>query len=182
MTSNEGLADQMLPITKKYLSDQSKINYNQNYKTTYFGKKDGLEINEDMNLFSNYISELAIEFMRKQGYKIRFPQFKPFIFANEMYENDHHNVHSHANSMLSGVFYLQTPEGSGSISFYDPKPRRNFISRETEFETDSNMNIFNVQPKKGLLLIWESWLEHSVMRNHSKDDSRISLVFNLTRP
>jgi uncharacterized protein (TIGR02466 family) len=30
-------------------------------------------------------------------------------------------VHNHPNSILSGVYYLQTPENCGVISFHDPR-------------------------------------------------------------
>jgi hypothetical protein len=42
------------------------------------------------------------------------------------------------------------------------------------------MNKISIEPRKGLLLMWESWLEHSVEKNKNKDEGRISLVFNLT--
>lgn len=44
------------------------------------------------------------------------------------------------------------------------------------FPTTSYEKIVMV-PKNGLLLMWESWLDHEVPRNNS--DQRITLVFNL---
>ena len=178
-TMNEKIAEEMLPLAKKYLSDKNIINKRIGYKSTYDSRKEGLEVYEEMKPFANYICELGMQFMLKQGYVLNFQEFKSNIFASEMHKNESHDMHTHPNSVLSGIIYLQVPEGSSPIIFYDPKGRMKYIVRETVFPTDSNLNQIHIQPKKGMILMWESWLEHSVPKNNNTKEGRITLVFNL---
>jgi uncharacterized protein (TIGR02466 family) len=177
-TVDEKLADRLLPIALKYLNDESYINKNITiYKTTWKPDQNNYH---DLDFFNEYICDLGKDFLRKQGYQVDSEKFIASFFLNEMYDVQGHPPHTHPNHSLSGVIYLQTPPGSAPISFYDPKPRRYFIRREVEFETETNMNKISIEPRKGLLLMWESWLEHSVEKNRNVDEGRISLVFNLT--
>jgi len=178
---NEELADILLPIAKKFLDDDYQINKSIDFKTTYVDDRPGLEIFIEFESFGKYICNLGMQFMERQGYEMPFPEFKPFIFANEMLKNDLHERHAHANSILSGVIYLQVPEGSSPITFFDPKQISRFFVRNKKFPTESNMSEINIQPRKGLLLMWESWLEHSVPKNNS-NEGRITMAFNLKSP
>jgi uncharacterized protein (TIGR02466 family) len=177
-TVDENLADQLLPIAKKYLNDENYINKDiKIYKTTWFAEP---KTYEEFNFFSNYVSNIGKMFLKKQGYKTDNINFDVSFFLNEMHYNQYHPVHTHANNDLSGIIYLQTPPGSGPIIFHDPKPRRYFIQREIEFPNDSNLNTISITPMKGMLLMWESWLEHSVEKTENEDLARISLAFNLS--
>lgn len=178
-TMDEKLAEDLLPIAQKYLNDDYYLNKDITlYKTTWGSKAFQYPEFEE---FRKYVSNLGKQFFAKQGYH-NYPneEFTTFFFINEMLDEQDHPIHAHPNHILSGVLYLQTPEGSAPIVFYDPKPRRKFISREIDFYTDSNRDSLTFEPKKGLLLMWESWLEHSVVRNTNKENGRISLVFNIS--
>jgi uncharacterized protein (TIGR02466 family) len=78
---------------------------------------------------------------------------------------------------LSGVFYLNVNEKSAPIVFYDPRPFRKFVSLPRGNETLASCEKIMIIPETGLMLIWESWLEHEVLKNYS--DNRTTLVFNL---
>jgi hypothetical protein len=50
--------------------------------------------------------------------------------ATISYEGLYHLQHTHPDSLVSGVYYSSTPEGSGSIIFDDPRgPRPPFDGR-----------------------------------------------------
>ena len=38
-----------------------------------------------------------------------------------MFEEDLHPLHEHPNTVLSGLIYLQVPEGSSDLRFHDPR-------------------------------------------------------------
>lgn len=180
-TVDVSLADQMLPVAKKLLATERLINKKFQYKTT-FNPLQGVEKFKEVKPFVEFISKLGHEFMSKQGYQLEFRDFSSLMFVSEMFKGDYHTTHAHPNCVLSGVFYLQTPEGSSPIVFYDPRPFRKVIRRQITNPTDTNQDELVIHPQKGLLLMWESWLEHSVPNNFNTDDGRITLVFNLTRP
>ena len=95
--------------------------------------------------------------------------------------------HSHFNSDFSGVFYLdieETKEIDGGLKIYNPMENIVIL----KFSEDKNMFIktvcaeknYTFKPKKNDLIIFNSYLEHSVNNTSSKQTDRISLPFDLT--
>ena len=96
-------------------------------------------------------------------------------------KHDLNQTHSHANSVLSGVYYIKTPEGCGNINFWHPAV--DLMARDWDFNFQSNFNIYNsskwwVPAKEGMLYIFPSWLKHYVEPN-TNDEERISISFNV---
>lgn len=90
--------------------------------------------------------------------------------------------HDHYGAIVSGVVYLQVPENSGDILFHNPLEARRctqaFFQRVRGQENDYNFNHVKVPSIKGEMLIFESWLQHTVQENKSKEN-RISVGFNI---
>ena len=87
-----------------------------------------------------------------------------------------HHKHFHMNSILSGVFYLQTEAKSGDFMVH----KSNDIRQIYSFPFSNNKfieksKLFSVRNYD--LHIFPSTLEHSVLQNNSKN-TRISLSFN----
>jgi len=174
---NVELAEQMLPITKKYLENKNLLTNHWGYKTTY-NNFEGLEKYTDFNSFIKIIKKYSVEYMHKLGYNIFEDELIVRLFASEMEKGDEHAKHTHQNSCLSGVFYLQIPSKSSDIIFYDPRAFRRFVEHTIKQETEVTWQQVYFKPEKGLLLLWESWIEHEVPKNNS-EDKRITLVFNV---
>lgn len=93
--------------------------------------------------------------------------------------NESHHIHHHPNSIISGVLYLQSNDKSGSINFH----HKSALKHSFEFNYDFvNYNLFNSDmwsytPKTGEVLIFPSWVNHSVNINQS-NVPRIILGFN----
>ncbi len=88
------------------------------------------------------------------------------------------SVHNHPNSILSGVYYLQTPENCGGIFFSDPRPASQMLIPPVE---EFNLWTFpkvSYKPHSGTMLLFPSWLLHGVEMNMS-EENRISLSFNI---
>jgi uncharacterized protein (TIGR02466 family) len=89
-----------------------------------------------------------------------------------------HKLHSHPNNFLSGVYYVRTGEGADTINFHDPR-RQAFVVRPPVVElTAQNTDQVVVRVSDGTLLLFPSWLEHSVDANRSEGE-RLSISFNL---
>ena len=87
-----------------------------------------------------------------------------------------HHRHTHANSMISGVYYIKVNEGVDVIEFDDGK------TPETIMVLPKKLNEFNGQAwtkkvRNGQLLVFHSSMGHQVPPLKSTDD-RISLSFN----
>ncbi len=89
-----------------------------------------------------------------------------------------HKPHSHPNNYLSGVYYVQTHEGSDVINFHDPRPQTSIIRPPVTELTAVNTDQVVLKVKNGTLLLFPSWLEHSVPPNRS-NEPRISVSFNI---
>ena len=92
-----------------------------------------------------------------------------------------HN-HSHTNSILSGIYYIDVNEDSGELNF--SKEANHFTIFPMHLDLDvKNYNILNSKnwsflPKNNQLFIFPPWLLHSVSNNES-DQERYSLAFNV---
>jgi len=88
-----------------------------------------------------------------------------------------HQEHIHPNNFLSGVYYVQADEGADSFKIHDPRPQRHMIRPEVREATPFNGGEFSLSVKPGDILVFPSWLPHSVDRNRS-GRPRISVSFN----
>lgn len=95
------------------------------------------------------------------------------LWVNLLKGGGHHSGHIHPHSIISGTFYVEVPTGSGAIRFEDPRLPLMMAAptRPDTFET--------VEPRPGLLLLWESWLRHEVLPGTGKGE-RLSISFNFT--
>ena len=89
-----------------------------------------------------------------------------------------HTLHSHPNNFLSGVYYVRTGEGADTINFHDPRRQADVIRPPVVELTRENTDQVVVRVSDGMLLLFPSYLEHSVDANRS-DGERISISFNL---
>lgn len=89
-----------------------------------------------------------------------------------------HKVHSHPNNFLSGVYYVRTPPGADTINFHDPRHQARVIRPPVVELTAENTDQVVVRVTNGTLLVFPSYLEHSVDANTSEEE-RISISFNI---
>ena len=111
----------------------------------------------------------AAAFAREVGWD-RKPKLDS-LWVNLLKSGGHHSGHIHPHSILSGTLYIEVPNGSGAIRFEDPR-----LPLMMTAPTRSDMFV-TVEPKPGLLLMWESWLRHEVLAGTGRGD-RLSISFN----
>jgi uncharacterized protein (TIGR02466 family) len=100
--------------------------------------------------------------------------------------HDEHHSHYHPNSAISGIYYFDDHDSDqGSLIF-----QRNPVICQliTQFSPDFNNTVtddtvypwsqFIIHPRKNMLIIFPSWVHHSVQTNHSSNE-RKSLAFNV---
>lgn len=89
-------------------------------------------------------------------------------------KGDYHKRHKHPNSLLSGVFYIETSE-TDSIMFH--KSSEWLFDIEPSEVTHLNCDHWHYPVKNNTLLIFPSFLEHEVPQKLN-EGNRISLSFN----
>ena len=95
--------------------------------------------------------------------------------------NDFGQMHHHANSLISGVYYLDIPEHSGDITFHKPAGLTNIfhVSTDIPFKeyTPINCGRWSFTPREGDIILFPSHLLHSIEQNET-NKLRYSLAFN----
>ena len=74
-----------------------------------------------------------------------------------------HNHDDKTHNYTSGVLYLKTPSNCGNIRVYNPLNLNDSI---------------DIEVSEGTLILFPSYLSHSVDPNLNKEEDRISLAFN----
>jgi uncharacterized protein (TIGR02466 family) len=93
------------------------------------------------------------------------------LWVNILKSAGHHSAHIHPHSILSGAFYVEAPDRCGAIRFEDPR-------LPLMMAAPQRPNTFvSIQPRPGLLLMWESWLRHEVLPGSGRGN-RLSISFN----
>jgi uncharacterized protein (TIGR02466 family) len=90
-------------------------------------------------------------------------------------------LHEHPQSFLSGVYYLQVDDKSGSLRFRDPRGAKRMSPwpvAEDKKADQRHWDRVSYKPKAGRLIMFPSWLEHDVEATLS-DQERISISFNM---
>jgi uncharacterized protein (TIGR02466 family) len=100
------------------------------------------------------------------------------LWVNLLKSGGHHSGHVHPNSVISGTFYVEVPKGSGAIRFEDPRSPLMMAAPPRQKDAPEALQPFvSVEPRNGLLLMWESWLRHEVLAGTGKGE-RLSISFN----
>ena len=100
------------------------------------------------------------------------------LWVNLLRGPGHHSAHIHPHSIISGTLYVEVPKGSGAIRFEDPRLPMMMAAPTRRSDAPVELQPFvTVQPRPGLLLLWESWLRHEVMPGTGRGE-RLSISFN----
>jgi uncharacterized protein (TIGR02466 family) len=100
------------------------------------------------------------------------------MWVNLLKGGGHHTAHIHPHSILSGTLYVEAPAGSGAIRFEDPRLPMMMAAPVRRDDAPEQLRPFvSVQPRAGMLLLWESWLRHEVLAGTGRAE-RLSISFN----
>lgn len=180
-----------IPIWKYLFEDfdQTKIkhvleNYKAKSKNSNASNHGGYQSEKNLqneadlkNLFV-FISKSAIEAANELNLKFNNIEIiEAWLNVNDtQYSFNHQHIH---NGVLSGVFYVDVPEGSGNLVIVNPGmnplwPGYTMIKSRNKLTSEA----ITIKPKDGLLILWPSYIPHSVETN-SQDVKRISISFNI---
>ena len=100
------------------------------------------------------------------------------LWVNLLRGGGHHSAHIHPHSVISGTLYVEVPPKSGAIRFEDPRLTQMMAAPARAKDAPEELQSFVcVEPRPGLLLLWESWLRHEVLPGTGRAD-RLSISFN----
>jgi uncharacterized protein (TIGR02466 family) len=125
------------------------------------------------------IERHAARFARELHWELRGG--KPLcdtMWVNVLPEGGSHSSHIHTNAVVSGTYYVTSPEGAGPIVFEDPRHGLMMAAPPRKASAPRPLQTYvNQEPTPGTLILWESWLRHEVPLNRAQGE-RISVSFN----
>lgn len=155
--------------------DWSKENYPKGY-TSYASANQMHKMSPTFSLLEEKIRKDVVLFLKKLKLNFNNKNLQMnTCWVNIMETGCTHSLHIHPQSIISGTYYLQIPQGASAIRFEDPR-YSSFMSRPPLKQSAPQTHL-SLQAQEGDLVLFESWLRHDVPLNKSKEP-RISISFN----
>lgn len=174
-----------LSVKSEWYEYSKKIEYTRMHSGNGDISKNMYVLNDIMDLKADiiYHSELYFRNFLKIKENTSFYLLNSWI--NNHKPGDYAQPHCHKNSIFSGVYYIKMPtdfKNGGDLSFEKGYFNNIGVAPSSfHFEFDEynhiNADTYKITPKNGTLVLFPSYLWHSVTRNNT-DEDRISLAFN----
>lgn len=124
------------------------------------------------------LTKHAATFAAEQAFDLGRKPRLDSLWVNLLKGGGHHSAHIHPHSIISGTFYVEASPGSGAIRFEDPRLAMMMAAPQRLLDAPEPLRQFvTVEPRPGLLLLWESWLRHEVLPGKARGE-RLSISFN----
>lgn len=172
-------------IIREWVEDKEHLDYlepckEDNLITSYFKWHDTLG---DLGLseLKQEIVNCAMQFAKHFGLSLDEGRLRVDSWINFFYPNQSEQQHNHYGNFISGVYYVSAPDKSGVYRFFDPAGARVMwagLNLKDAESNHTNRSSGQYVPEEGKLLMFPSWLDHSVLANKS-NEIRISIAFNV---
>ena len=171
---NINLTNYILKLKKNNKDGQEKSNYG-GWHSPFFNQKEE-PIKKFKHIVQNFLEKI---FINEMGWQYDPTKIKFTVIWSIINEKGSYNIqHNHPNCYLSGAYYVKTSERSGNINFFEPKEQKNIRYPNIKKFTEFSAAITSIKPEEGDLLIFPSYLYHSVSKNLSTEE-RIVISFNI---
>ena len=162
----------------KSLQKKDRSGINRSNLLGWHSKNFDLEL-EQPRSFVNSISPQLNSVFTDMGWDIKKQEVKiTGMWAVINKKNSSNTMHIHSNNYISAAYYVKAPINCGDIVFYDPKFAATYRYPKISKTNKLNSNIVSFQPKEGMLVLFPSYLQHSVNVNKT-DEERIVISFNI---
>jgi uncharacterized protein (TIGR02466 family) len=136
----------------------------------------------DLHAGDNQQIDNLITYLNKEMYactkQVGLPELEIYnIWLNINPPGSYNELHNHQDSVLSGVYYVESNPQQGNIQFERSDNADYHLPANVEKDTYFTSTRATYAAKTGALYIFPSWLKHSVQGNNSNAD-RISVSFN----
>ena len=127
------------------------------------------EINAAREEIDKYARKICLDIDR---HPIRITE----CWLNAYARNHSQEIHLHRNCVISGIYYVRVPPGSGATLFYSPQSD---VMLEPPSTGSNNLNakVTGFPPVEGRMILFRSSLRHSVLPGENTEE-RISVAFN----
>ncbi len=172
-----GINEKMFRYIKS-LQKKDRSGINRSNLLGWHSKNFDLEL-EQPRSFVNSISPQLNSVFTDMGWDIKKQEVKiTGMWAVINKKNSSNAMHIHSNNYISAAYYVKAPKNCGDIVFYDPRFAATYRYPKISKTNKLNSNIVSFQPKEGMLVLFPSYLQHSVNANKTNQE-RIVISFNI---
>jgi uncharacterized protein (TIGR02466 family) len=159
-------------VANTYIDIQKKNNPTLNELAPVIMTSD-MSNDENLHDFGITIAGTGYKILESQGYAIdKFEVFFTEMWCQEHYKHSIMEQHVHGNyqQQLVGFYFIDTPENCSLAAIHDPRSGKKQINlpEQDVSQITYASNAVYFKPEPGMLLITNSWLEHSFTRNGSE--------------
>jgi uncharacterized protein (TIGR02466 family) len=168
--------DNLREVCLDYLKDQ-QINdpYHPCKMTGSF------EMDQRIQDFAAFTAITTGNIIADQGYNVNgMGAYFQSMWCQEHHAHSSMDQHTHSNSIMVGFYFIDVPENSSVITFFDPRAGKVATPLEESIPDQITYasNAFHVKPKQGLFVISNSWLPHA-FTTHKSDQPLRFIHFNI---
>tara|TARA_B100000482_G_C12504191_1_gene257809 strand:+ start:153 stop:749 length:597 start_codon:yes stop_codon:yes gene_type:complete len=156
-----------------------------NPSSVYKSNRGGWQSDSDYHEWNNIIKRIVDKGLSKHSeFYLDYRKLEYHaLWFNINKKGNYNHQHDHPRCDLSGVLWIKTPPNCGKIKFesshsYVANAHLSSLNEKYKYDTH-NYTQFNFNTVEGRMLIFPSYLRHSVEVNES-DEDRISVSFNLS--
>tara|TARA_Y100001970_G_scaffold286120_1_gene407502 strand:+ start:16976 stop:17563 length:588 start_codon:yes stop_codon:yes gene_type:complete len=171
---NEELESYILNLQKKDPQGITKSNFN-GWHSKDFDLKNNIPLSFTKAISKNINQAINDMSWNLENQIVKIMSMWAIINHKEAFNQRHH----HGNSDLSAAYYVSAPDNCGDIVFYDPRPAPVYKHPLTKSANILNATTNSIKPQSGMLVLFPSYLDHSVNPNKS-NKKRIVISFNVS--
>ncbi|MBS38361.1 MAG: hypothetical protein CMO26_20860 [Thiotrichales bacterium] len=139
----------------------------------------GLLEREEFADIRNIFKEKVIKYASALRYDVaRHPPRLNECWVNVYDTTNSQEVHRHPNSVFSGIYYVKAPPGSAPTLFHS-EVSDVMLDPPIMEQTPLNSQVTPVEARPGRMVVFRSWLRHSVLPSQINED-RVTIAFNAT--
>lgn len=175
------------------INSKDHVSYNDDYHLTYYfdpeNSNESILDYPGFEAFHGWIKGCSIDYINNTLGLECDNVIITSCWMNECSKGGFQIPHNHANSIISGTYYVNFVKGmhapinfmnpgktgiyaSGPYFNLDPKVEHGF-----NWDGSSKRKGYDVEPNEGQLLLWESHIGHNYCFNNA--DKRVSISFNV---
>jgi uncharacterized protein (TIGR02466 family) len=172
----EAFREKIVPMFKdiENKNPNKEMTYTKEGYTSYGPITNILDYDECKEM-KNFIMGNVVEAVKDLGLEGYCNMTGSWFNNNRKYSS--HGPHNHVPDTISGIYYVQAEENDARISFHDQNKISNWPWKAPSVINDMTRRVHSFKPKTGRLLLFPSYIEHSVEQQLT-DNERISISFN----
>jgi uncharacterized protein (TIGR02466 family) len=168
-----------LELTQPYLAEIKELREDDPLPRT-FPVFQTLPMHDDMDFefLWGHILRTAQDIMRSERYKVdKYRFYMQSMWLQDVGTYGGQPAHTHKDSQICALFFLDTPEAGSYPVFEDPRMGKHMVELDAEisnnevYPANNQVHFSNVVP--GTILYFSSWLSHLITLNASDSNTRL---------